>query len=347
MSESIVVVGAGQAGLAIGYHLQAAGLDYVILTASDRLGASWSERWDSLRLFTPARYSGLPGSPFPSEDPWSYPSKDEVSRYLSDYAEAHELNIRLQAPVRSVRHDGESFLIDVGGVPDRPDRVVIATGPFSTPWVPPFAAAIDAGIQQLHSQAYRNPAQVRGEKVVVVGGGNSGFQIALELALAGRSVHLAERTRARTVPQRMLGRDLFWWLDRSGILAAGPNTPIGRRLSRAEPIVGTSRRQLRNAGVVLHPGVIGADATSMTFADGAILRPDAVIWATGFHADDRWIDVPAIRDRAGNLVTEAGCTSMPGLYTIGRPWQRNRGSALLGFVGADARHLCEAITREL
>jgi putative flavoprotein involved in K+ transport len=347
VNRRVIVVGGGQAGLAIGHYLQAAGVDYVILDAHDGPGSQWSERWDSLRLFTPARYSGLPGSAFPSTDPWSYPTKDEVSHYLAGYARAHNLNVRFSSPVERVQHDGDTFLVDVGGTIERADRVVVATGPFATPWVPPFAVALEARIQQLHSESYRNAAQIRGEEVVVVGGGNSGLQIALELASAGKRVHLAERTRARTLPQQVLGRNLFWWLDKTGIVKARPTSPIGRRLRKAEPIIGTTRRQLRNAGVVLHPGVFGADAATVNFADDAVVRPDSVIWATGFVTDDRWIDVSGAVDSSHTLVTDAGVTPMPGLFTIGRHWQRNRGSALLGFVGEDARQLSELVTQGL
>lgn len=347
MNKRVIVVGGGQAGLAIGHYLQAAQVDYVILDAHERPGFHWSQRWDSLRLFTPARYSGLPGSPFPSTDPWSYPTKDEVGHYLADYARAHNLTIRFSSPVERVQHDGRSFLVDVGGSLERAARVVIATGPFATPWIPPFAVALEARIQQLHSEAYRNAAQIQGDEVVVVGGGNSGLQIALELASAGKRVHLGERTRARTLPQQLLGRSLFWWLDKSGIVNARPTSPIGRRLKKAEPIIGTTRRQLRNAGVVLHPGASGAHAATMSFADGAVVRPDSVIWATGFVTDDRWVDVPAAVDSSHSLVTDAGVTPMPGLFTIGRHWQRSRGSALLGFVGEDARQLSTLVTQGL
>jgi putative flavoprotein involved in K+ transport len=343
MNRRVIIVGAGQSALALGHYLHAARADYVILDSSDRVGSSWSRRWDSLRLFTPARYSGLPGSPFPSARPWNHPTKDEVSEYLAEYARSNELNIQHNSPVDKVQHDGHTFLVSVKGETERADQVVIATGPFSRPSIPSFATALEARIQQIHSEAYRNPAQVGGEEVVVVGGGNSGFQIALELAQAGKRVHLSERTRARTLPQQMLGRNLFWWLDKSGIMTANPDTTIGRRLRKTEPIIGTTRRQLRKAGVVFHPGALKASADTITLADGAALRPDTVIWATGFTGDDSWIEVPAAFDEAHNLVIDAGVTPMRGLFTIGRAWQRNRGSSLLGFVGADARRLCQVM----
>ena len=347
MNRRVVIVGGGQAGLATGFHLQAADVDYVILEASDQVGSSWSRRWDSLKLFTPARYSSLPGSPFRSTEPWSHPTKDEVGQYLATYAETHHLNVRLNSPVTRIEHDGDSFLVSVNGRAEPAARVVIATGPYSTPWVPPSAANLEARIQQLHSADYQNPAQVQGEEVLVVGGGNSGFQIALELAQAGKRVHLSERTRARTLPQHLLGRNLFWWLAQSGIVTAHANTPIGRQLRKTEPIIGTSRRELRKSGITLHPGVLGAARDSITLAYGAVIRPDAVIWATGYVGNDRWIDVPTAHDKTYNLVSNSGVTPMPGLFTIGRHWQRNRGSALLGFVGEDARQLSGKITQRL
>ncbi|WP_373271557.1 NAD(P)-binding domain-containing protein [Kocuria rhizophila] len=196
----------------------------------------------------------------------------------------------------------------------------------------------------MHSHHYRTPEHLPGAVVLVVGGGNSGVQIAQELARAGRQVHLAARTRPRHLPQRVLGRDLFWWLHTTGVLGAPATSRLGRRLRAADPVIGTPRSRLVRAGVRFHPAVVAAAGDTVTFADGASLVPEAVLWATGYRHDDRWVRIPGAVDEHGKLITATGRTPAPGLFTLGRSWQRDRSSALLGFVGADARRLVAELT---
>jgi putative flavoprotein involved in K+ transport len=219
--------------------------------------------------------------------------------------------------------------------------VVDATGPFQTPFVPPVAAGLDPSVTQLHSSDYRNPQALPGGDVLVVGGGNSGFQIAEELVRT-RPVDLSVGSTQPTLPQRLAGRDLFWWLTLLGLMRVTADSRLGRRAQAQETLVGTSRRGLQRAGVRFHPRLAGAEGRTVRFADGTTLDVDVVIWATGYRIDHSWVQVPgAVSD--GRIVHRRGVTDVPGLYVLGLPWQHTRGSALLGFVHEDAAYLAEQI----
>ena len=214
--REVIVVGGGQAGLAIGYFLARQGRDFTILEAAGEPAAAWRERWDSLKLFTPARYDGLPGLEFPG-DPERHPGRDEVVAYLSDYARHFDLPVELEQPRPLDQQARGAYLVDLEDRAYEADQVVVATGPFQVPLVPAFAERLDAGVVQLHSSAYRSPRSIPDGPVLVVGGGNTGFQIAEELS-ASREVHLSIGTRQMPLPQRILGRDLFWYLDATGLI---------------------------------------------------------------------------------------------------------------------------------
>src|SRR6185312_14815746 len=240
----VAVVGGGQAGLAMAWHLRRRGLRFAVLDAASQLGQAWRTRWDSLRLFTPARFDALPEMPFPGPAE-HYPTKDEVADYLHDYAAAFDLPIRLDHRVVRLSPDPGGYRLQTtrGAVHAR--QVVVATGPFQTSHVPEIGAGLARGITQLHSSAYRNPTQLPDGPVLVVGDGNSGRQIAAELA-ATRQVDLATSGTATVLPQRILGRDLFWWLTRLGLLTANADSRLGRRIqARGELVIGTTDRALQ------------------------------------------------------------------------------------------------------
>lgn len=342
----IAVIGAGQSGLAVGHHLTRAGMDVRLFERSNHVGSSWSERWDSLRLFTPAQYSALPGSPFPG-DPASYPEKSAVAEYLDEYAVAHDLPIMRGAEVvRAERHPGGFRLHIADGTTWNARVLIVATGPFGAPYVPSFSADIAPTITQIHSDEYRNPEQSAPGDVLVVGGGNTGNQIARELAEAGRRVHLSVSSRPPSLPQRFAGRDIFWWLDVTRIMNVRADTILGRRLRANTPIIGASRRSLIRAGVTLLPRTVGAEAGAIRLADGSTSIPHTVIWATGYRHNDRWLAIPEALDISGAVMTDDGVTPVDNLYTIGRSWQRDRGSALIGFVGRDAERLAARVQAE-
>jgi putative flavoprotein involved in K+ transport len=333
MRYDVAVVGAGQAGLAIGHALAEQKKRFVILEAADSVGSAWWNRWDSLVLFTSRRYDALPGLEFPG-DPDGYPTRDEVAAYLEQYAEHFELPIELSTPVRSLSKDADGFVLDANGSAIRADGVVVATGPFRAPIVPAFAGGLGTEVFQTHSADYRRPADLPEGRVLVVGGGNTGFQIAKELA-SSREVHLAIGSRQTPLPQRLLGRDLFWWLTQLGLLSKTIDSRVGRRAQGRDTLIGSSPRDAKRHGVVVRPRAVGPDGRTVRFADGSELEVDAVIWATGYRADHSWIELP-IHGDDGRLRHRRGVSDVPGLYFLGLSWQHTRGSALLGFVADDA-----------
>ena len=337
----VVVTGAGQAGLAIGHFLAQQGKRFLIVDAADSVGAAWRDRWDSLLLFTPRRYDSLPGLPFPG-DPAGYPTRDEVIAYLEQYAETFDLPIELGSPVRSVKTNDGGFSVDLGDRSIEADQVVVATGPFQTPVVPKFAGELAPEVFQTHSTGYRNPSDVPEGTVLVVGGGNTGFQIAEELSATHR-VHLAVGSRQMPLPQKLLGRDLFWWLTKTGLIHKTVESRLGQRLKDRDTLIGSSPRELRRRyGVEQKPRAVAASGRTGRFEDGSDVEVDAVIWATGYRPDYSWIDLP-IFDDDGRLRHRRGVTDVPGLYFLGITWQWTRGSALIGWVKDDAAFLAERI----
>jgi putative flavoprotein involved in K+ transport len=337
----VVVIGGSQAGLAVAYYLKEQGLRFVLLDAEPEIGRVWKSRWDSLTLFTPAQYSGLPGMAFPAAHD-VYPSKDEVAVYLQSYATAFDLPVQPNARVTSLAMDGSGYVVRTKDEVFRATQVVVATGPFQVPSVPEMAGDLDTSIAQIHSAQYRSPAQLPEGPVLVVGGGNSGFQIAAEL-VETRKVDLAMGTRMPALPQRLLGRDLFWWLTHLGIMRVSVESRLGRRMAKRDVLIGSSRRRLLRAGVTIRQRLERFEGTSAVFADGSRLDVGTVVWATGYRPDYSWIEIPGVRDESGRALHRRGVTSAAGLYFVGLPWQHTRGSALLGFMPEDAAFIVRAV----
>ena len=324
----------------MGYFLKRQGREALLVEAGS-IASAWRARWESLTLFTPRRYSSLPGLPFPG-DPDGYPTRDEVVAYLEAYAARFDLPIEEHSPVRRLDAEDERFRLDVDGATILADQVVVATGPFQSPFVPEVAERLAPDVFQTHATSYRAPSDIPDGTVLVVGGGNTGFQIAKELA-STHGVALAVGSRQTPLPQRLLGRDLFWWLTTSRLLDATVESRLGRRLSTRDTLIGSSPRELRRRyGVELRPRVVDADGRTVRFADESELHVDAVLWATGYRPDHSWIQLPVF-DEDGRVRHRRGVTEVPGLYFLGLTWQHTRGSALIGWVGDDAEFIARQI----
>ena len=316
----------------------------MILDAGPEIGHAWRSRWDSLRLFTPAQYSSLPGMAFPSPRD-TYPAKDNVAQYLQAYASAFNLPVRLNARVTSLtKRDGE-YLLATADEGFTARHVVVATGPFQVPFVPPAAEDLDDTVTQMHSADYRSPDQLPHGQVLVVGGGNSGFQIAEELA-ATRKVDIAVGRRVPSLPQRLLGKDLFWWLTGVGFMKVSTDSRLGRRLAKRDVLIGSSARKLRRSGVTLRKRLTKAVGRHALFEDGSEQDVDAIVWATGYRSDFSWIDIPGVKGAGDRIVHRRGVTDASGLFFLGLTWQHTRGSALIGFVNDDATYIASRIDRQ-
>lgn len=336
-----VVVGGGQAGLATGFHLKQRGVDFLIVDEGADVGHTWRGRWDSLRLFTPASFDGLPGMPFPAP-PRYFPTKDEMADYLQQYATRFALPVRFGTRVsRLARSDGR-YVVSSDGPAIDAARVVVATGPFTAPRIPAFAAELSPAIVQVHSVAYRNPTQLQAGRVLVVGAGNSGAEIALEAVESGRSTVLAgPDTGHIPIPLGGLGYRLLQRLT--------TETWLGRRLiawlsGRGDPLIRVHPRDLRRAGVQRAPRVVGARDGRPVLEDGRVLDVESIVWCTGFVPNYRWIDLPILRPDGWPVHRRGVVDAQPGLYFVGLRFQSSVTSHLVGGVGADAEYVVERMT---
>jgi putative flavoprotein involved in K+ transport len=343
-----IVIGGGQAGLAVGYYLKKRGRPFVILDANERIGGSWRTRtWNSLRLFTPARYDGLPGWPFPAPG-WSYPTARETADYLEAYAKRFDLPVRLRMTVDRLTKVGVRYLVECGERVFKADRVVVATGFYGKPSVPDFASELDPRIVQMHSSDYRDPSQLRPGGVLLVGAGNSGADIAMESAKSHQT-WLSGRDKGQVPiriehPLRRVVLPVLWFVA-SHVLTV--RTPIGRKvrphfLADGAPRIRVKANDLREAGVETVPKTAGVQDGLPVLEDGRVLDVANVIWCTGFHQDYSWIDVPVF-DGGMEPTHERGVASEPGLYFVGLDFLYSFASENVGGVYRDARHIVKHI----
>jgi putative flavoprotein involved in K+ transport len=343
-----IVVGGGQAGLSVGYYLKRHGGSFVILDANERIGGSWRTRtWNSLRLFTPARYDGLPGWAFPGPG-WSFPTARELADYLEAYAARFELPVRSGMSVDRLAKEGDRFVVQCGERRFHAAQVVVATGFYGTPSVPGFAPELDPEIVQMHSSEYRDPSQLRPGGVLLVGAGNSGADIAIEVSKTHRT-WLSGRDKGQ-VPIRIESRrarfvlPLLWFVA-SHVLTV--KTPIGRKarpqvLANGAPRVRVKTDDLEAAGVEQVPKTVAVEDGLPVLEDGRTLEVANVIWCTGFRQDFGWIDVPVFGEQQ-ELRQERGVTSEPGLYFVGLDFLYSFTSENVGGVRRDARYIAKQI----
>jgi putative flavoprotein involved in K+ transport len=344
----VLIIGGGQAGLAMGFHLKKTPFFFRIAERHPRVGDSWRNRYASLVLFTPRSYSALPGLNVPG-DPEGFPTKDEMADYLQAYAERFELPVAPGTAVRRLeRLDGGFRATTEAGETIDSRAVVLATGAFQRPAIPPISKRLSAEVAQLAPEDYGAPDQLSPGRVLVVGDGATGRQIALELT-ENHEVLLAAGRSRRVSPNRILGRSVFWWMDRLGVLRASRESPVGRFLMKADPFPGKHLQldKLRQRGVEVVGRVIQAEGKKVSFADGKAAEVDAVVWATGYRDDTGWVAIPEVKDAQGNFMHYRGISPLPNLCFVGRSWQWSRGSALFAGVGQDAAYLTEHMVGHL
>jgi putative flavoprotein involved in K+ transport len=346
-----VIIGAGQAGLSVGYHLARRGAPFVILEGNARVGDTWRRRWDSLRLFTPARFDGLDGFPFPARGD-AFPTKNDMADYLEAYAARFALPVRTGVTVDRVSRQGERFLVSAGDLRISADHVVVAMATFQKPKIPAFAGELHPGIVQLHSLDYRNPGQLREGGVLIVGAGNSGSEIALEVARSGSATWMSGRDTGH-LPFRIDGPALRVGLVRlvlRGLFhrVLTVDTPIGRKarpkiVSQGGPLIRVKPAQLAAAGVARVPRMAGVREGRPLLDDGRVLDVANVIWCTGFEPGLSWLDLPAF-DGHGEPEQRRGiAASVPGLSFVGLHFLYAMSSTMIHGVGRDAAYVADRI----
>lgn len=353
MAERIdtVVVGGGQAGLAVGYHLAQAGVPFVILDAAEEIGDAWRNRWDSLRLFSPARYSGLPGMAFPASGD-HYPTKDEMGDFLLSYADRFDLPVRTGVRVDSLDRRGDQFILDADGQEFEADNVVVAMGSHQEPSVPSFSTQLGAGVTQLNTATYRRPSQLQDGPVLVVGAGNSGAEISLDVAahhetfLSGNYPGHVPIDIESKLAHRVVIPLIFRFIGHHVLTV---DTPIGRKmkpkiLKHGSPLIRTKPKDIDAAGITRLPRVKGSERGLPVLEDGRAIEISNVIWCTGFRPNFEWIDIPVIESAAleprhyrGVVDEEAG------LYFVGLMFLYSMTSGFVRGVDRDAAHVVENI----
>ncbi|MDV2684027.1 NAD(P)/FAD-dependent oxidoreductase [Alkalihalophilus lindianensis] len=335
----VVVIGAGQAGLSLGYYLKRNKKKFILLDKHRNVGDSWKRRYDSLTLFTPRRYSSLPGLSLEgSQD--GYPSKDEVAAYLKEYAKKFEIPIQLDTTVTLVSKEAENLYkvkTDNGEFITR--NIVVATGPFQEPFTPTFSKSFSDGVNQLHSDEYRNKSQLVNGTTLIVGAGNSGYQIATELC-DDFNIYLAEGNKNKNLPHKILNKSIFWWFDVLGLSKVTERHPVGKILKKNDPVIGKEHKPYIKAGKIKMKKRLKSGSHNVAiFEDGDNLPVNNIIWATGFVYSYPWLEVRGVIDSKGIPIQKRGVTKQKGFYFLGLPWMHTRGSALLTGVNKDAEYL--------
>lgn len=338
-----VVIGAGQSGLAIGYYLRQNNSNFILLEKGVRAGNAWENRYDSLKLFTPRMYSSLPDLSLVG-DKHGFPSKDEMASYLQCYAAKFSLPIQFETEITKVTRNNDVFTLTTNKGNIVTKNVVVATGAFHNKYIPPFADKINERVLQLHSSDYKNPTQLREGSVLVVGGGNSGAQIAFELSSV-KNTYLAVGNKLSFLPLVVAKRSMYWWLNKLGLTKATKTSFLGKKIQqRGDPIFGLElKKSIKDLEVTLKTRVIDADKDHLIFDDKSCIQVENIVWSTGFTSDFSWLHIPGLLNTEGNVIHKRGVTNVKGLYFLGLPWQYRRGSSLLHGVSEDAKIINDII----
>jgi putative flavoprotein involved in K+ transport len=359
--HEVIIIGAGQAGLATAYYLTQLGIKPLLLEAHDRVGDNWRKRWDSLQLFSPVRYSSLPGWGF-ALPAMALPTKDEVGDYMEAYAQRFGLQVRTGVRVQALTYEMGTYKVLLGEERLQARQVVVTTGAFGTPYVPVFAGDADAGLFQMHVSQYKNPGQLPAGPVLVVGTGASGSQIAAELAreaqapapsgaaTAGRRKVYLSGPETGHLPRRFLGKDIYWWLYATGAMAIKRHSWLGRRMARdtgGDFLIGKRLRDIVKEAGLLRRGLLsGFEAGKPVFADGQAADDiGSILWATGYRNDYSWIKLP-ILDAAGQPRQLRGVVEgAAGLYFVGLRFMHRIDSSNMGGMGRDAEYVAQQIAK--
>ena len=345
--KDFIIIGAGQAGLAMAYYLRKQQKDYMIVDANEEIGAPWLKRWDSLKLFTPSEFNNLPGLDFPYEK-GHYANKYEVADYLKSYVKEYNIPIAFNQKITSLKKVGDFFLLESESQTYKTKNVVVATGPFHTPYTPPCSKNIPNTITQIHSEHYKSPEQLQNGDTLVVGAGDSGVQILDEIAATGRKVYFSGNTDVGTLPQEFLGKTLWWWFQKTGVLSVNKYTKIGKKLSKGlQPIIGTDVKTLfKKPNVTCVGRTLDANSEEIIFEKAKINSIKNIIWATGFKPNFNWIENIQLDEDHYPKNFRGVSDDINGLYFIGLPWLYTRGSATLGGVKKDAEYLSKYVYKK-
>lgn len=339
-----IIIGGGQAGLSMGYQMKRMDRSFLILDKEKEVGASWLNRWDSLQLFTPTEFNHLEGLAFPAPK-GHYPTKYEVADYFKRYVEKFQLPVQLNTLVKKVDKNKGVFAVFTDDDTLFARNIIVATGPFHLPYTPSFAKNLRSSIFQIHSNYYQNPGQLQDGNTLVVGGGDSGFQILEELSQPPyNTVYFSGPDDVPTLPQEILGKTLWWWFTKTGYLSIDKHSWLGKRISRSkQPIIGTpvknilKRKNVHQVGKTLH-----CENSRIITERKNLTDVQNIIWATGYRPNFSWIKGLEL-DKEQYPVHYRGVSNMEGLYFIGLPWLHTRGSATLGGIKKDANYLARYI----
>ena len=341
------IIGGAQAGLSIAYHLKKMSKNFIVVDGGKEIGGSWLDRWDSLTLFTPAEYNNLPGLKFDAPKGY-YPNKVEVANYFKTYVKEYNIPIQFNTLITSVRKTEKGFQVSHKDGEFETKNVIIATGPFHTPYTPPCHTKISNQTIQMHSDFYKAPYQLKDGDALVVGGGDSGYQILDELSKdKTRAVYFSGDTSVKSIPQKFLGKTLWWWFNLFGFLSFNKYSWIGKKIaSITQPVIGTDTKEILSRKNVIATGRTN-DALNdkIYFESGEVSTIKNIIWATGYRPNFTWIEGLEL-DKDNYPKNYRGISNIDGLYFIGLPWMHTRGSATIGGVSNDAQHLANTISRK-
>lgn len=343
-----VIIGGAQAGLSMAYHLKKMEKSFIVVDGEEEIGASWLNRWDSLKLFTPTEYNHLPGLKF-NAPKGHYPSKYEVSDYFKSYVKKFDIPVQLNTLVTSVKKSVKGFHVIYNEGEILAKNIIVATGPFHIPYTPPCHTKISDEVLQMHSNYYKNSKQLQEGDVLVVGGGDSGYQILDEISKDKKSkmVYFSGDTKVKTLPQQFLGKTLWWWFTLIGFLKFNKYSWIGKKISTSlQPVIGTDVKEILSRENVVTVGrTKDALDNEVVFENKKVTSIKNIIWATGYRPNFKWIEGLEL-DSDNYPKNYRGVSNIEGLYFIGLPWMYTRGSATLGGVSKDASYLADIISKK-